>query len=193
MKEAMTETIKEAMKDIHDIRPPVMVGLDPEMVRMGLGIGAILLLVLAAILIIRHFWKKRQPASPIDAVAHILPYDAAVKALDRLALNPVHDAKAFYFDLSHTLKAYMGGTYRVNSLEMTTPELIKTLRSLDIPGDLKSGISQFQDLCDPFRYAPLAPDQAQVKNDLTRARDLISAMEREIKDRIADDEKEGAD
>ncbi len=183
--------MNEAMKDIHDIRPPIMVGLDPEMVSLSLKVGAILALILAVFLIIRYFWKKRKPVTPIDAVAHIPPYDTAVKALDRLALNPVHDAKAFYFELSHTLKAYMGGTYRVNSLEMTTPELIKTLRSLDIHGDLKIRISQFQDLCDPFRYAPLTPDSAQVKIDLTHARDLISAMETEIQDRISEKKEEG--
>jgi hypothetical protein len=173
--------MNEAMKDIHDIRPPMMVGMDPAMVKLGLAVGAGLLLLLVVILMIRHFWKKRKPVQQTDVTAQIVPYDAAVKALDRLALDPVRDAKIFYFDLGHTVKAYMGGTYGFNGLEMTTQELIRALRSLDISGDLKLRISSFQELCDPFRYAPVTPDKNQVTTDLALARDLVEALEAEVR------------
>ena len=177
--------MNEGMKDIHDIRPPVMVGMDPEMVKLGLAVGILLILLLVAGLIIRRFWRKRKPVQQRDVIASVVPYDAAVSALDRLALDPVLDAKTFYFDLGHTVKAYIGGTYGFNGLEMTTQELVRTLRRLDISGDLKMRVSAFQELCDPFRYAPLTPDRNRVTTDLAHARDLVEAVEEEVRQRSA--------
>lgn len=174
----------ESMTDIHNIRPPVMVGLDPETVRLGIWIAAAVLAVLAAALVFRYFWKRRRPVRAIDVTAEIPPYEAAVRSLDRLALDPGNHAKSFYFDLGRTLKAYLGGSYGINSLEMTTPELARSLKSLDMPESLKSEVTAFQDLCDPFRYAPmsggLAPDRARVSADLATARQLVSAIEADL-------------
>ncbi len=176
--------MKEGMTDIHEIRPPVMVGMDPDTAALLLWIAGALVLILGTVFLIRYFWRRRKPAQKIDILAEIPPYDAAVSALDRLALDPGHDAKTFYFDLNHALKAYLGGTYHVNCLEMTTQELIRTLRGLDIREPLKTRISKFQDICDPFRYAPLSEGLAlnpkRLQSDLETARGLISDMEKEV-------------
>lgn len=168
------------IEDIHDIRPPVMVGIDPVWVRTGLWVGAGLLLAgLIAIGVWYYMKQKKKKGALVDPLPVIPPYTAAVNALDRLSTGPVHDAKAFYFDLGRILKTYLGAAYGVNCLEMTTQELGRWIRTIgDIPGSLKSEITLFQDLCDPFRYAPLTPDQTQVNQDLARVRDLICAAEK---------------
>ena len=123
-------------------------------------------------------------------MAQVPPYEAAVRSLDRLALDPGNDAKAFYFDLGHTLKAYLGGSFGLNCLEMTTPELIRSLKGLALPDTLKSEVAAFQDLCDPFRYAPLAgdlaPDRKRVAADLDKAKKLIFAVEEDIQAKRAE-------
>ncbi len=167
------------MTDIHDIRPPMMVGMDPALVKTVVWASGGLVLVILIILVVRYFMNRRKgKASALVALPQIAPYETALKALDRLATGPVHDVKAFYFDLGRILKTYVGAAYDFNCLEMTTQELGKRLRAIkDLPGPLKSEITLFQDLCDPFRYAPLIPDQNQVRRDLVRGRDLISAVE----------------
>ncbi|WDP86811.1 MAG: hypothetical protein HUN05_18170 [Desulfobacter sp.] len=167
------------IKDIHDIRPPVMVGMDPALVRLGLWIGAGCMAACFLFVLVRYLWKRKKNALAKDLLPHISAYDTALKALDDLAVSRVNDAKAFYFDLGRTIKTYMGKTYGFNGLEMTTQELTKTLRSLkEIPSPLRTQVSLFQDLCDPFRYAPIKPDKEQIKKDLEQGRALIMAVEK---------------
>ncbi|MCG8617620.1 MAG: DUF4381 domain-containing protein [Desulfobacterales bacterium] len=179
--------MSEPMTDIHDIRPPVMVGLDPETARLGMWVLGGAAVLLAVIIIVRYLWKRRKKQPPADVAATIPPYETAIRSLDRLALDPGNDAKAFYFDLGHTLKAYLGGSFGLNCLEMTTPELIRSLKTLPIPDMLKRDVAVFQDLCDPFRYAPpaseLAPDRNRVTADLDKAKELISAIETDVQAR----------
>lgn len=165
------------MEDIHGIRPPVMVGMDPAHVKLVMALAAGLLVLVVLVMVIQYFWKKRKKGEEIQALPLIPPYEQALGQLDRLTTGPVHDAKAFYFSLGHVVKEYMGRTYGFNCLELTTQELVKTLRSIKIPGRLVVQVSGFQDLCDPYRYAPLTPGADQVEKDLSRARDLIMAME----------------
>ena len=174
------------MEDIHGIRPPVMVGMDPAHIKLTLALTAGLLALVILVMVIRYFWKKRKNIKNIEALPIICPYEKALGQLDRLTTGPVHDAKAFYFSLGHVVKEYMGRTYGFNCLELTTQELNKTLRNINMTGQLVVRVSKFQDLCDPYRYAPLTPGADQVETDLSRARDLIMAME---EDKIAEPDK----
>lgn len=170
------------MEDIHDIRPPVMAGLDPALVATALYVCAGLLLVGLVVLAVRHFRRRRRPEPRVTTPVQPCPYDAALKSLDRLAAGPVHDTKAFYFELGRTVKAYVGATHGFNCLELTTQELGRRIKEIPaIPGALKSEIIRFQDVCDPFRYAPLAPDPARIQKDLTRGRALVEAVETAVK------------
>jgi len=167
------------IKDIHDIRPPMMVGMDPDLLKTLVLAGGGLALVILILLAVRYVLKHRRGKLPAAAtLPEPVPYEDALAALDRLATGPVHDAKAFYFDLGRILKTYVGARYGFNCLEMTTQEMGKRIRAVnDLPGPLKSEITMFQDLCDPFRYAPLIPDQDQINQDLATGRGLISAVE----------------
>jgi len=157
--------------------PPVMVGMDPALIKTGIWMGTGLLLAILLFLVIRAL-RRRTQKSELPALPEIAPYDAAIKALDRMGTGPVHDAKAFYFDLGRIVKTYVGTVYGFNCLEMTTQELGKWIRRVDgLPGSLKSEITLFQDLCDPFRYAPLTPDPDRVNTDLAKGRQLICALE----------------
>lgn len=167
------------MDDIHDIRPPVMVGMDPVLVKTAVWTVGGLVLVILVFLAVRYLLKRRKAkTTAMPVLPEIPPYETAIGALDRLATGPVHDAKIFYFDLGRIIKTYVGATYGFNCLEMTTQELGRRLKGIsDLPGSLKSEITLFQDLCDPFRYAPLIPDQNQVNQDLIRGRNLVLAVE----------------
>ncbi len=111
------------MEDIHNIRPPVMVGMDPAHVKVGMALVAVLLVLAVLVMVIRHFWKKRKKGAKIQALPIICPYEQALGQLDRLTTGSVHDAKAFYFSLGHVVKEYMGRTYGFNCLELTPRNL----------------------------------------------------------------------
>lgn len=169
------------MQDIHDIRPPVMVGLDPALLKLALIIGAGILVLLVLLFIARLYWKKKSPAQDLSNSALIPPYDEALKALSRLSLMPIHDGRAFYFDLGGLLKRYIGRSHGCSASEMTTPELIRGLRSTSMDDALVRRVSHFFTSSDPFRYSPLMPGPDLVKKDLEGVKKLINDMEASIK------------
>ncbi len=171
------------MTDIHDIRPPVMVGMDPAVVKLCVYIGVGVLAVALIVFVIRRVLKRQKQGPARPGIPMLSAYDTAIAALDRLGqasmVDSVQGAKQFYFELGHIIKQYLGATRGFNCLEMTTQELGKQLKAVnDLPGSLKSDVVQFQDICDPFRYAPdLAPEKNRMDRDLSTGRALIKAMD----------------
>ncbi len=191
------------MKDIHDIRPPVMAGLDPDLVRYGLwalaGLAALLVLAWLA----RRLWKQRGGKGEETMVPQIPPIEAALAALEALKQNP-STSRAFYFQLSGILKAYLGDRLLFHAREMTTPELARALGNTPLPPNLANRISQFQKHCDPLRYAP-EPDAAIATaptigdgkfnnpSDLTADLARVEALVKEVDAALTPVDSHGAD
>ncbi|MCG8565126.1 MAG: hypothetical protein MI747_08595, partial [Desulfobacterales bacterium] len=115
------------MQDIHDIRPPVMVGIDPQLLGQAAWAVAGLILLLGVIYLARKFWKKRSPRQEMEVTPTIPPFDAAQEQLDQLARTPGLSRRAFYFKLGEILKTYLGESLGFHAREMTTPELKRAL------------------------------------------------------------------
>ena len=174
------------MQDIHDIRPPVMVGLDPQLIRYALWALAGVVLLLAAVWLIRKFWKPSAPKAPREIVPEIPPLDAVRAGLDELAGAGQLTHRAFYFQLAALFKAYLGDTLGFPGREATTPELRRALAATGLSPALVSRISQFQEICDPHRYAPdreLTVDSgatgldSDMVRDMDLVRELVDAVE----------------
>ncbi len=168
------------MQDINPIKAPVMVGLDPALVKMILLIAGGLLLLILVIFLVWRSWKSRSKKRGQALIPVIPPYTLALKELDRLCQIPVVDPKAFYFDLGGLIKRYIGSSYAMNALEMTTQELVKHIRVTGMDKTLTQTVSQFLIVSDPFRYGPVVPDPSQVKIDLASVRQLITGMEADL-------------
>ncbi|MCG8553205.1 MAG: hypothetical protein MI799_22590 [Desulfobacterales bacterium] len=186
------------LEDIHDIRPPVMTGMDPELVRALLwGAGAILACALV-FLIIRYWLKKRENRTqPAQALALLTPYETAVRDLEQCMTGFGHDAKIFYFEMSRILKTYVSGTFQINCSEMTSQEMARAVKALDFKdAGLKTQLIQFQDRCDPIRYMPLetqgALEAARMQQDLALAGSLVARIEEVIAEATAKDNGEDA-
>ncbi len=171
------------MQDIHPIKSPVMVGMDPALVKVLLAIAGGLVLLALVILLVRRFWKSRGRQIIPELIPEILPYDQALRELDRLSLKPVHDPKLFYFDVGALVKRYIGRSYGIHALEMTSQELIKQIRFTAMDTALITRLAQFQNFSDPFRYGPLTPEPAQVQKDLAWVRQMVMEMEQDLDSR----------
>ena len=168
------------MQDIHSIKSPVMVGLDPGLVKMMLLIAGGLSLLILAFFLFKRFWRSKAKQSGNVLIPAIPPYKAALRELDRLSQKPVIDPRAFYFDLSALVKRYIGGSYAMNALEMTTQELVKQIRFTGMEKAIIQEVSLFLNASDPFRYGPVAPDHSLVKKDLASVRQLITGLEEDL-------------
>ena len=172
------------IQDIHDIRPPVMTGMDPALVKILL-IGAAAVAVLGLVALGIWFWRKKrkgQAKSDLPQLPLLSPYETALRNLEVCLANHGGDAKAFYFELGRIMKAYISGTFGINCLEMTTEEMARSVKGLKglNPG-LKSDLIRFQDQCDPIRYMPREalenPDGQQLQKDLVCAGKLVDEMQ----------------
>lgn len=186
------------IEDIHDIRPPVMTGMDPGVVRGLLwGAGALVLCALI-VLIIRYWLKNRKSKTQEDqALPLFSPYETAVRDLEQCMAGFGHDAKIFYFELGRIVKAYVSGTFQINCSEMTSQEMARAVKNLKyLDTGLKMELVQFQDQCDPIRYMPLgtqgALDTGRMQQDLALAGSLVARIEQMITDATAKEDTEDA-
>ena len=165
------------MEDIHGIRPPVSVGFDPAILKIILIVSGVVILLILLFLLIKKYWKKKL-TDDLKYLPEPLPaFEAAIKQLDRLMQNLVPDPRLFYFDLTAVLRNYIGRSFNINAIEMTSQEFIKNLNLFDIDPEIKNGISKFLNLSDSFRYAGITPPKEQADRDLLFIKEKITKIE----------------
>ncbi|MBU1342981.1 MAG: hypothetical protein KKE44_25035 [Proteobacteria bacterium] len=167
------------MQDIHDIRPPVPVGFDPMILKIiFMVLGGILVLVLLFFLVKKWLKKRKQPQDLKHLPQPLAPYAAALKELDLLSQRELLVPRLFYFDLTAVLRKYIGRSFGINAIEMTSQEFIKHMNRLDLVKTVKTDISLFLNRSDPFKYAGTSPEKDGVKADLLFIRELIHQIEK---------------
>jgi len=169
------------MQDIHNIRPPVQVGFDPMMLKIALMVlGAILILALVFFLV-RKWLKNRKHSKDLLALPMPLaPYEAALKELAVLSQKEMGDPRLFYFDLTAVLRKYIGGSFHINAIEMTSQEFIRGVNQLDLANTVKKDIVKFQNLSDPFKYAGITAQKEEVTKDLIFIKAVIETIENNL-------------
>lgn len=175
-----------AMSDIHDIKPLVPVpvpGSLPGWV-WGVLLGLIGIVLAAAAF---FYWRRKRRSRTVDADAVPLPPEVvADAALVQLAESTVMD-KLFYFRLSAILRTYLDGRYALDSMEMTTEELLPALKPLAIDRTLKSGIKDLLFFSDPVKFAGMPASPARREQDL----DFVRRFVRETTPELTTDDNTG--
>ncbi len=182
------------MQDIHDIRPPIQVGFDPMLIKIVLMVlVGIILLVLLFFLIKKYFKKRKQPKDLKYLPAPIAPYETALKELELLSQTRILDARLFYFKLTAVLKKYIGRSYEINAVEMTSQEFIRGINRLNLDKEVKKDITGFYQRSDSIKYAGIVPEKDRAKEDLLFIKEKIHQIEedqKKIKDQIKLKKKE---
>lgn len=177
------------MKDIHDIRPPVPVGLDPAILK-AFCVGILILCIVLALLYFVQKQRRKNKSIPSKVLTPVLPpFDAAVNSLEALLKKNEIDPRLFYFDLTAIFKKYMGKTFRFNAMEMTSEQFIHHLSQLNIQPEIKKQIKRFQQLSDPIKYAGSVPAQEDLKADLARVRRFIEQIQDTLDQKAKEQEK----
>ncbi|MCP3876506.1 MAG: hypothetical protein GY699_25615 [Desulfobacteraceae bacterium] len=169
------------MQDIHGIRPPIQVGFDPMVFKIiFLVLGGAFLLLLFFLLIKKWLKKKNLPKDLKYLPEPMAPYDAALKELDLLSQKEIVDPRIFYFDLTAVLRKYIGRSYHINAIEMTSQEFIKGINQLDFAQEIKKELSEFQKKSDPIKYAGNIPQKEGVTADLLYTKSVIEKIEKNL-------------
>lgn len=170
------------MQDIHEIRPPVAIGIDPAAMKLFLVILACLLLSGLLVFLIRKWWKKRKNKELAEAaIIPLTPFEEAVQALASIAQKKADaDPRLLYYDLTFVLRQYMGRSFQINAVEMTSEEFLRETGRLDLEKEIKKQISYFHALSDPFKYAGIQPEKEMVAKDLKLLCSLIETIEKSL-------------
>jgi len=159
------------MTDIHDIRPPVPVGLDmpPWLVPVLLGLAGVVLL--AALF---FWWRRHRKKRTIETIVPELPPEmVAMHALDGIGGVRGQDGRAFYFRLSAVLRQYIFGRFGVGAPEMTTEEFLPCIERLPVDRDLARQLKQLCRAMDPVKFAGEKTVEKQMETDLFFARAFV--------------------
>ncbi|MCP4603256.1 MAG: hypothetical protein GY847_22530 [Proteobacteria bacterium] len=120
------------------------------------GAAAIVLLTLLG----RWLWAKRSPRPGPPPPPPRPAEDIALEKLDALRLSTLlaqGQIKEFHVRLSETIREYLGNRYRFDSLELSTEELIRTLRESTIGRvDIEYTVEFLQET-DLVKFAKMIP------------------------------------
>jgi hypothetical protein len=97
--------------------------------------------------------------------ATLSPEDAARQRLAAL-LTDTGSGKAFYFQLSAIFREYLDGRFGIDSLEMTTEELLPRVDTLALQKDSKREVKTFLTSCDPVKFAGAPTHPSVMERDL---------------------------
>ncbi|MBC2745034.1 MAG: hypothetical protein HGJ93_18930 [Desulfosarcina sp.] len=158
------------MTDIHDILPPVSVGIyAPWLVPVLLALAAAAILAVAW-----WFWKKYKKARIIETIIPELPPEmTAMQALDEISDVCRLGGKTFYFRLSAILRQYVFGRFAVGAPEMTTEEFVPCIDRLHIDNDLAHRLRSLCRTMDPVKFGGETAVEKQMETDLFFAREFV--------------------
>lgn len=143
----------------------------------------ILLVVIGIYLVSRHLLQRFGNHHPEEKQGvRVDPLCAKDEALRRLSILEesslwLTELKAFYFELSTTMKAYLSSRLGYPFLEETTFEIRQSLPRF-VSHDLSQSVYNFFVTLDPVKYAHHLPSASQSKGLITLARELIDEVEK---------------
>jgi hypothetical protein len=166
------------MQDIHDIRPPVLVGMDPLFLRVALIALALLLLGGAAFLVYRYLRRKKSGANSnlLMLPMPLAPLEAALNELGRLDDSMGTHPRQYYFRLTEIIKRFVGRQFNIKAPEMTTQELVPVLRDLGIDRELFADTRDFLLFSDMIKYAGQAPSLSIMNEHLALVRTFVTRV-----------------
>lgn len=182
---APTPDIPRPMTDIHDIMPPISMGIDAPWLLPVLIIVA----VVAIIAVVWWLWKKGKKNRAIETNIPELPPDrVAMRALEDIADVRRLDGKIFYFRLSAILRQYVFGRFSLGAPEMTTEEFLPCMTELSVGTDLASRLKRLCRTMDPVKFGAETAVEKQMQTDLAFVREFVSKTTPKID---TDDKEDG--
>lgn len=126
-------------------------------------------------------WRRRDGAEEGDGEATESAYEAATTRLERLGRRHPSGraaAKAFYVDLTETLRVYLARRVGIRALEQTTPDVVAALRRRpDVPDNTVQRLRTVLEQADLVKFADARPSPEESQAVLRDAQALLDALE----------------
>ena len=164
--------------EIADLKPPASIPPDFSAVRAAAAAFlALLVVALAAWLIWRRYAARLAAvAAPADPFRRLPPHVWVYEELERLlARRLAEEGKIgqFYDELTHIVKQYLEGRYRIELLERTTSEVPAALKSAGASADAGSLARALLESGDRVKFARVEAQAADCRAAVEEAYRLV--------------------
>ncbi len=154
--------------DIKQVWKPPFVWAD----YLPILLGILLVLLLAAVTWYGwKRWKEQKSLIPFKKEEPKLPpHEQAIKELDAIKEQKLWQQglnKAYYTQITETLRRYIDGRFGINAMEMTSGEILDLIRQNDEAKPLYENLRQILSLADFVKFAKMNP--LPDENDLSLA------------------------
>lgn len=160
-----------AGSDIIDIIPPLEVTESRQYLQKALTYLPYILPFLGTIIVIIYLVTQRKPEA-------VIGIDARGRALERLGILKIDEKEIdrVYFDISEVLRTFFLEHLKVDSVRMTSSELISSLRKVRNTDKLTDEAEDlFYDL-DLVKFSPFSPSMGDAEVAVLRAKRLIRSV-----------------
>jgi len=163
---------------IRDIKPPATLPGGRAWMWWLAAVAA----VAAGGLLLFRFLRRRRLRQALGDIAYQGPprpaHEIALEELERIAALKLLEKgliKEFYSQIAEIIKRYIGGRYHLETMELTTTELLQAMGRGSLPGDHIDLFRPFFGECDLVKFAKYMPPTERTARTLDGARDLVLA------------------
>ncbi len=135
-----------------------------------LGVAVTTIGTTLAVLRWRRLHRRAPPPPPVP------PHERARSRLARLAASDLLDTGAFaayYTELSETLREYLGGRFRFDSMDLTTTELTQRLKRVRLEGLILEEVVVMLGDFDLVKFAKVEPAPEAAREALRQVEGLV--------------------
>lgn len=168
------ETINE-YKDVADVDFHLMDYI-PDFIYNYWWIYLLALILICAIIYLLYRRKKGLPIIPRKPVILAPPYEEAVSALEQLQKEGLWQQgldREYYTRLTDILRRYIYRRFQINAVEMTSSEIINTLRKNEETKAVNEQLKMILDVADFVKFANVRSIPEDSEASLRRARNFV--------------------
>ena len=158
-----------------NVTPPIDAPLIFDEIKYWVYGGIVGLIVLVVLIyLIKKYYKNRKRKEA--GVILLPPHIEAINELEKLyTLKLWRDGrhKIYHTKLSDIIRNYIHRRYNINAMEMTSEEIMSSLRSLDVNSSILNKLSDSMSLSDLVKFAKFAPEDEESEGSLSTAYEFV--------------------
>jgi len=176
------ESVKPSdAQNIKGIKDPVSIGFDWKpyykwvaLFLLVVGVGGY------------FWWRKRKAGIIMEGIeykgpprpAHLIAYEE-LERIGKLKLIEKGEIKRYYTEISEVIRRYISRRYEVQTMELTTGEIIDGMLAAEVDGEDVSLFQEFLEESDLVKFAKYLPLRERMEKAIDWARSLVEKTKQE--------------
>ena len=162
--------------DIRDIKPPLEIPKNWwRTIRFAVA-GLLVLLVIVLVFIYLKRRKQGKSLIPRREKPTRPPHETAIEELEKLIQEQLlekGETKEYYIRISEIIRQYIEDRFFIIALEMTTHQLIESMKESEVEPEVCNEVENFLNQCDLVKFAKYKPNKTANKNTTKLAFKII--------------------